>query len=490
MKKTAGIIAAPIVAAILLFAALSSCSGHFIDPGMADMDRGGMGGSGGSGGGGSGGSGSGSGNSGGNSNAGILTFTDGVPDGRYFSGDVFIIDNKTDTSKSDWKSAKIIAHYNDYFEDQDVTNTTLRLSIPKRSLTVSNHSDISHDDKVWTGGGTYTIYVSYYDYSSWSYSSVEKILKGVSFKNGCATVKWSNFTEPSEEDGGGGNNTSDITYTATANNTTNTTAIYLDFDEAVSGLTTDNITITDGTGSVTKGTLTGSGSSWTLGITVITAGTVKVKITKSGIESETKTVTVSKGSSGGGGDNTSTITYTAEPDTLDDETTGIWFFFSATVSGLTASDIMVTNGTGSVTKGWLILNSTDTTGGTIWVLNITVITAGNITVKITKNGIESGTKTVTVSKGSSGGGGSGGGGVLDGTSWADDSNHHQQVIKFTGSTYNFDNGTSIGTYTLANDGKDLSFKETSPGSKTYKGYYFGSYITANFVGANVNYYKK
>jgi len=42
MKKTAGIIAAPIMAAILLLMALSSCSGAFTDPGMMDTGRGGM----------------------------------------------------------------------------------------------------------------------------------------------------------------------------------------------------------------------------------------------------------------------------------------------------------------------------------------------------------------------------------------------------------------------------------------------------------------
>ena len=442
MKKTAGIIAAPIVAAILLFAAFSSCSGSFVDPGTADMDRGGMSGGGGgsiSGGGGSGGGGgevppelkpvkdrwgkwiapdatatlnysvandgvctitiggtpqpnnqtdgwgrwkanaqyyytakagksytykfeawTESGNrvvnfqycyveakgiyfeeeislttkrqtftvngkpiaegslnqvdfqgadqlgkyyvkileikevgSSGNSNTGILTFSDGVPNFE----DVFIIDNKTDTSKPDWRSAKIVAHYNTSFKDQDVTYTTLRLRVPKRSLTVSNSSDISSDDKVWTGGGTYTIYVSYFDYSSWPFILVEKKLKGVKFTNGCATVKWSDFTNLDES--GGGNNTGDITYTATANSTTNTTAIDFNFGEAVSGLKESDITITKGTGTVTKGALTGSGTSWSLGITVATAGTVTVKITKSGIDSGTKTVTVSKGSDGG-----------------------------------------------------------------------------------------------------------------------------------------------------------------------------------------------
>jgi len=181
MKKIAGIIAAPIMVAILLFMALSSCSGPFIDPGASGITDGG-------GGGGSSHS-SGSHSSGGGNSAGTLTFTDGLPSSGYFgfSGDVFIIDNKTNTSASNWKKdAKIIAHYNSYFEGQETTYNSLLLSVPKRALTVANHSDISSDDKVWKGKGSYAIYVS----------SPEKILKDVTFKNGCAEVKWSDFKYP------------------------------------------------------------------------------------------------------------------------------------------------------------------------------------------------------------------------------------------------------------------------------------------------------
>jgi hypothetical protein len=66
------------------------------------------------------------------------------------------------------------------------------------------------------------------------------------------------------------------------------------------------------------------------------------------------------------------------------------FTFSASVSGLTDSDIIITNGTGSITRGML------SGSGTSWALPITVNTAGTIDVSITKTGIEAGTKTVTV----------------------------------------------------------------------------------------------
>jgi hypothetical protein len=94
-------------------------------------------------------------------------------------------------------------------------------------------------------------------------------------------------------------NSSAITYTATANGKNgeeNSTAIEFVFNEAVIGLTSVDITVTNGSGenagSVTAGTLTGSGKNWTLEITVITAGNVTVAINKTGIGSETKTVAV------------------------------------------------------------------------------------------------------------------------------------------------------------------------------------------------------
>ncbi len=52
-----------------------------------------------------------------------------------------------------------------------------------------------------------------------------------------------------------------IAYTATANSTSTTTGITLTFSSAVTGLTATDITVANGTGSVTKGNLTRSGTS-------------------------------------------------------------------------------------------------------------------------------------------------------------------------------------------------------------------------------------
>jgi hypothetical protein len=92
-------------------------------------------------------------------------------------------------------------------------------------------------------------------------------------------------------------------YTAAADGDADTTSTKIDFafTAAVTGLTANDITITNGTGTVTKGTLSGSGTDWSLGISNVevagqgaTAGTVKVRINKAGIEGAEKEVTVHK----------------------------------------------------------------------------------------------------------------------------------------------------------------------------------------------------
>ncbi|WP_342424506.1 S-layer homology domain-containing protein [Paenibacillus sp. FSL E2-0178] len=79
--------------------------------------------------------------------------------------------------------------------------------------------------------------------------------------------------------------------------TTTSTKIDLTFDTAIAGLTADDITITDGTGSAVKGTLSGSGTDWSIGLTsVTTEGDVSVAVNSpSGytISGSPMTVTVS-----------------------------------------------------------------------------------------------------------------------------------------------------------------------------------------------------
>ncbi|GHV86538.1 hypothetical protein AGMMS50230_21460 [Spirochaetia bacterium] len=83
----------------------------------------------------------------------------------------------------------------------------------------------------------------------------------------------------------------------------------------------------------------------------------------------------------------SDITYTITPDRgTDGPTAKLIFTFVPALSTLMPEDITLTNGTGNVTKGGLNGNA----------LDITVNTAGTITVKITKSGVESAPKTVRV----------------------------------------------------------------------------------------------
>jgi hypothetical protein len=198
----------------------------------------------------------------------------------------------------------------------------------------------------------------------------------------------------------------DITWTAEANGAsgaTTSTQINFVFDAAVTGLTAEQITLTNGTGAVTKGVISGDGVNWSLGLTVGSAGNITVAIDKTGVESEAKTVLVHKQAavsnpgeeeSGPGEETPAPVAYTITADGTSGATTStkIDFVFNAAVEGLTAEQITLTNGTGIVTKG-------DLTGsGANWSLEISVDSAGDITVAINKTGIANGAKTLTVHK--------------------------------------------------------------------------------------------
>ena len=179
----------------------------------------------------------------------------------------------------------------------------------------------------------------------------------------------------------------DTVYSAAANGgaAADSTAIVFAFSAAVPGLTAEDITLTDGTGRVVKGTLTGSGTSWSLGIAVVSAGTVKVAITKAGVEAAEKTVTAHK---------FVPLAYSVAADGAEHTATSakIDFTFTAAVTGLAAGDISLVNDTGSVTKGTL------TGSGANWSLGIAVTAAGSIKVAIHKAGIDAAEKTVAVHK--------------------------------------------------------------------------------------------
>ena len=169
---------------------------------------------------------------------------------------------------------------------------------------------------------------------------------------------------------------------------TTTTDIVFIFSASVDSL---NLTAADifVSGAALKGSdvLTGSGTSRTLPITVNATGTATVAIAKTDIETTVKTVFVYKA----GQPSPSDITYTATQDGgTDGATTGIKFTFSASVNGLTVTEITVT---GAASKGSAIL----TGSGISWTLApITVNSAGMATVSINRTGIETAHKSVLV----------------------------------------------------------------------------------------------
>jgi hypothetical protein len=115
-----------------------------------------------------------------------------------------------------------------------------------------------------------------------------------------------------------------IAYTVAADgdDTTTSTVINFTFSTAVSDLSADDILITDDTGNVTRGGLTMSngGANWSLGITVTNAGTVKVAINKTGIQTVKKDVMVRKAPTGG--DLTGKVEFGTTEDSDSDVTVG------------------------------------------------------------------------------------------------------------------------------------------------------------------------
>jgi formylglycine-generating enzyme required for sulfatase activity len=114
-----------------------------------------------------------------------------------------------------------------------------------------------------------------------------------SFSNGNMTIDWG--TSGGGGDNGGGN--TEVTFSSvTANGSASqtTTQLTLTFSQAITGLSADDITL-NGVSGVTKGTLSGSGPSYALGISGIFAGgSLSVAVAKNGytISGSPKTVTI------------------------------------------------------------------------------------------------------------------------------------------------------------------------------------------------------
>ena len=170
----------------------------------------------------------------------------------------------------------------------------------------------------------------------------------------------------------------DITWTAAAYGSPTTTAVNFTFSASPTGLTAGDITITAGTGSATGGALTGTGTTRTLAVSNVNAGTVYIYINRLGIAAEPQTVTLV----------VAPITWNAVA--LGTPTTSIEFAFNEDPGLLQVADFISAPGGGSATFGAL------TGTGTARTLAVSDVTAGNMSVSIVRAGIETGVRTVAL----------------------------------------------------------------------------------------------
>ena len=197
--------------------------------------------------------------------------------------------------------------------------------------------------------------------------------------------------------------TTNVTFTAVqsggTSGTTDSTGIVLTFSQAVTGLTANDVTINNGTGAAVKGTLSGSGTTWTIALaSVTTQGDVTVSVGNFGtfnVTTGAQTVAVYKDTT----TPATNVTFTAVQSggaSGTTDSTGIILTFSQAVTGLSASDITINDGTGAVTKGAL------SGSGSTWTIGLTsVTTQGDVTVSVGNFGtfnVTTGAQTVAVYK--------------------------------------------------------------------------------------------
>lgn len=154
----------------------------------------------------------------------------------------------------------------------------------------------------------------------------------------------------------------------------NSTGIKFVFDTNVAELTAEHITVTNGSGSLTKGAVSGSGKEWTLAITNPVEGNVGVKISGlSGYAFPEQAVMVNIYS-----EQVIAVVSAVQQDGASGGTpsTGIKFTFDKDVTGLAATNFTIEAGTGSATKGSLSGSNKE------WTLGLTSPTSGTVTVKI------------------------------------------------------------------------------------------------------------
>ena len=206
--------------------------------------------------------------------------------------------------------------------------------------------------------------------------------------------------------GSGGGDTA-VTFNSVAANgsaTQTTTRLTLTFNQAITGLSAGDITLS-GVSGVSKGTLSGSGPVYTLGISGFSSGgTLSVAVAKPGstISGSPKTVTIYYASGSGGGDTAVTLLNVIADGADWETTTQLGIYFDDDIPGLSASGITL-SGVSGVTKGTL-----KEIEPYYYTLDISGFTSGGtLNVAVAKSGytISGSPKTVTIYYGSGGGGG-------------------------------------------------------------------------------------
>jgi hypothetical protein len=178
--------------------------------------------------------------------------------------------------------------------------------------------------------------------------------------------------------------------------TQTTTQLTLTFDQVITDLSASDITLS-GVSGVNKGTISGSGPSYTLLISGFTSGgTLNVAAAKSGytISGSPKTATIYyySGSGNGNGDTDVTFSGVTANGSATQTTTELTLTFSQTIIGLSADDITL-SGVSGVNKG------TISGSGPTYTLPISGFTSGGtLAIAVAKSGyaISGSPKTVTI----------------------------------------------------------------------------------------------
>jgi hypothetical protein len=174
-----------------------------------------------------------------------------------------------------------------------------------------------------------------------------------------------------------------------ANGEEDSTAILFAFAQALPGLSPEDISVTNATGSVTAGALSGEGAAWSLGIAVAQAGDIGVRINREGVVAGEKTLAVYKQGE------QALLSWTAQANGVADTetTTTITFTFSGALTSLGPGDIRLEPGTGAASLMDLSGN------GQIWIMMIAVEEAGTINISIDRGDVKSGSQSITLHQG-------------------------------------------------------------------------------------------